>query len=74
MPSRVAQDAASWRTTAMVMLTISVAVFITQRFIVVFLDPIFEFCIFHLSALVSVAIYLSKMRWVPQSDPTNKGK
>ena len=58
----------------MVMLAISAAIFITQRFVVIFLDPIFEFCIFHLSALVSVAIYLNKMRGDPKSDPTNNGK
>ena len=58
----------------MVMLAISAAVFLTQRFMVVFLDPIFEFCIFHLSALVSVAIYLSHMRGSPRLDPTNNGK
>lgn len=53
---------ASWQTTAMVMLAISTIVFLTQRFIVIFLDPIFEFCIFHLSALISVVIYLSKQK------------
>lgn len=74
MSSKVATEAVSWRTTAIVMLVISAAVFLTQRFVVSFLDPIFEFCIFHLTALFSVVIYLSRQKGDPQSDLTNNGK
>ena len=52
----------SWRMAATVMLIISVVIFLVQRFVAVFLDLIFEFCIFHLSSLVAVVIYLRKRR------------
>jgi len=60
-------EAESWRTTATVMLAVSAAVFLIQRFVVMFLDPIFEACIFHLSALIAVAIYLRRREGSPQS-------
>lgn len=55
------------------MLAVSAAVFLIQRFVFMFLDPIFEFCIFHLSALVAVAIYLRTQKGSNQSGLTHKG-
>lgn len=50
----------SWRTTATVMLIMSAVIFLIQRFVAMFLDPVFEASIFHLPALIAVAIYLRK--------------
>ncbi len=46
-----------WEETMWVMTLISIAVFAIQRALNI-LDPVFEFCIFHLPALLSIALYL----------------
>jgi hypothetical protein len=66
MSSRKPSEAGAWRTTAAVMLAVSTAVFLIQRFVAMFLDPVFEVCIFHLPAMVSVVIYLRR-RMVSQA-------
>lgn len=50
-------ELASWRLTAYLMIALSSIIFFIQRFIYSFLDPIFEFCIFHVPALVASLIY-----------------
>jgi len=55
-------ESESWRITAWVLLAISSAIFVIQRFVASFLDPIFEFCIFHLPTLIAVLIYYRKQR------------
>lgn len=54
------------------MLAMSAAVFLIQRFVAMFLDPIFEFCIFHLSTLVAVAIYFRTQKRSTPSGLTHK--
>lgn len=56
----LAPELASWRITAYLMLLLSVTVFCIQRFILSFLDPIFELCIFHIPALVASLIYYKR--------------
>lgn len=62
MSSRDSSEAESWRRTAAVMLAISAVVFLVQRFVATFLDPVFEACIFHIPALVASFIYLRRRR------------
>ena len=50
-------ETSSWRITVAAMLAISALVFLFQRFVLVFIDPIFEFCIFHLPTLVAAIVY-----------------
>lgn len=40
------------------MLTISLVIFLIQRFVFTFLDPIFETCIFHIPAIMASIIYV----------------
>lgn len=47
-----------WMITVTVMIFISTIVFILQRVIGLFPDPIFELCIFHLPTIVAIIIYL----------------
>jgi hypothetical protein len=51
-------DHDSWMLASLILLSISSAVFLIQRFYFTFLDPIFELCIFHLPTLISVLIFL----------------
>jgi len=48
-----------WEATMVVMLLISIAVFTLQRALGI-LDPIFEVCVFHLPALLSLLLYLKE--------------
>jgi len=48
-----------WEATMVVMLFISIAVFTLQRALGI-LDPIFEICVFHLPALLSLLLYLKE--------------
>lgn len=50
----------SWRIATAVMLAFSAGVFLIQRFILLFLDPIFEVCIFHIPALAAALVYMRK--------------
>lgn len=52
----------SLRSATLVLAILSIGVFLMQRFIVTIFDPTFEICIFHLSALVSLAAYLWRRR------------
>jgi len=51
-------DVKSWRRTVIILLAISVAVFTIQRAYFMFLNPVFEFCIFHTTTLASIIIYV----------------
>jgi uncharacterized membrane protein len=51
----------AWRITTLVMLILSASVFIVQRFVVPFLDPVFEVSIFHIPALVAAIIYAKRV-------------
>jgi O-antigen ligase len=51
-------ELASWRIAAYLLIALSSTIFIIQRFIFSFLDPIFELCIFHIPALVASLTYL----------------
>jgi uncharacterized membrane protein len=51
-------DEESWKRTVLVLLTISVAVFVVQRAYFMFLNPVFEFCVFHMTTVASIAIYV----------------
>jgi len=46
--------------TAAVMLVFSLSVFLMQRFVLSFLDPIFEVAVIHIPALVASIMYLRK--------------
>ncbi len=50
-----------WEATMVVMLLLSIIVFALQRALGI-LDPIFEVCIFHLPALLSLILYLREYR------------
>ncbi len=62
-------DINSWRTTAIIMGLISVVLFVVQRSPYMFLDPIFELCIFHVPAIVAVSIYLYYRKKEPTPAP-----
>lgn len=53
----VPQELGSWRTTAIILLTTSLTILIIQRTTWAFLDPVFEICIFHIPAILSVGVY-----------------
>ena len=54
---------------ALILTSLSVFVFLIQRFILTLFDPAFEFCIFHLSAILSLFIYL----WERRALKTSRG-
>lgn len=56
------EDLVSWRNTAIIMGIISLTIFAVQRSSLMFLDPIFEVCIFHVPAILAVSVYLYKRR------------
>jgi len=47
----------SWKITAIILGFIAIGIFAVQRSRYMFLDPIFELCIFHIPAMMSVGIY-----------------
>jgi hypothetical protein len=51
-------DEESWRKAVIVLLTISATVFTIQRAYFMFLNPVFEFCVFHTTTLASIIIYI----------------
>jgi hypothetical protein len=53
----VSQEISSWRTTAIILLTISITILVIQRTPLAFLDPVFEICIFHIPAISAVGVY-----------------
>ena len=53
-----ATDLESWKITAITLSIISIAMFAVQRSSYMFLDIIFEICIFHVPALIAVGVYL----------------
>ena len=55
---------------ALVLVSLSVVVFLMQRFVLTLFDPAFEFCIFHLSAILSLFIYL----WERRALKTSRGE
>jgi hypothetical protein len=54
----ISQELGSWRTTAIILVTISLTILIIQRTTWAFLDPVFEICIFHIPAVLAVGVYL----------------
>ena len=54
---------------ALVLVSLSMFVFLMQRFVLTLFDPAFEFCIFHLSAILSLFIYL----WERRALKTSRG-
>jgi len=69
-----AEEAESWRSTAAVMLALSAAVFLFQRLVAVFLDPVFEACVFHIPALVAALVYLRMRRHLKDPTRDSNGK
>jgi hypothetical protein len=53
-----ATDIESWKITAIIMSIVSIVMFAVQRSSYMFLDIIFEICIFHVPALIAVGVYL----------------
>ncbi len=51
-------DLESWKITAIILSIISIAMFAVQRSSYMFLDIVFEICIFHVPALIAVGVYL----------------
>ncbi len=51
-------DLESWKLTAIILGVISIVMFIVQRSSYMFLDVIFEICIFHVPAILAVGVYL----------------
>ena len=74
MSSGYASEVESWRITAIVMLTLSAVVFLVQRFVAAFLDPVFEACIFHIPALVASLSYLRMRQSLKAPAQHIKGK
>ena len=52
-----ATDLNSWKTTTIILVLISLAMFAVQRSSLMFLDVVFEFCIFHVPTIIAVGIY-----------------
>jgi hypothetical protein len=50
-------DKKSWRTTVIVLVSISTILFVIQRSSMQFLDPVFEVCIFYIPTILAVIIY-----------------
>ncbi|MFQ6052902.1 MAG: hypothetical protein ACE5OO_01550 [Candidatus Bathyarchaeia archaeon] len=60
MSTGAPSESESWRMASMAMLAASAVVFLSGILVTRFFEPVFEFCIFHLPALISVIIYLRK--------------
>jgi hypothetical protein len=60
-----ATDLKSWKTTAIILGLISIVLFGVQRSKYMFMDPMFEFSIFHVPAILAVSIYLYYRRKEP---------
>lgn len=56
------------------MMALSAAVFLFQRLVAVFLDPIFEACVFHIPALVAAVIYLRMRNALKNPTRDSNGK
>ena len=52
----------NWRITAYIFVILSVVIFLIQRTSLALIDNIFEFCIFHIPALVASIIYIRVSR------------
>lgn len=59
-----------WRATAYVLVLLSALVFLVQRTSWAMFDIVFEFCIFHIPALFSAAVYM-KILLAPGGPPKN---
>jgi hypothetical protein len=51
-------DIESWKITAVILGLISIVIFAVQRSSYMFLDPVFELCIFHMPAVIAVGVYV----------------
>ena len=51
-------EASTWRVTALIMGVISITIFLIQRSTLIFLDPVFEFAIFHIPAILALNYYI----------------
>ena len=54
------QNYESWKTTAIIMISLSVLVFLAQRTSLAVFDHVFELCIFHIPALACSVIFYIK--------------
>ena len=52
------QDVETWKITAIILGIISIVMFLIQRSNYMFLDVFFEFCIFHVPAIIAVGVYV----------------
>jgi hypothetical protein len=60
-----ATDIGSWKTTAILLGIVSIMMFAIQRSNYMFLDPIFELCIFHLPTIIAIGVYVYLRRKAP---------
>ncbi|MCX6649448.1 MAG: hypothetical protein NTV61_08715 [Candidatus Bathyarchaeota archaeon] len=60
-----ATDLESWKITAIVLGVVSIVMFAIQRSSYMFLDPVFEFCIFHVPAVIAVGVYVYLRKKAP---------
>jgi len=68
-----ATDLNSWRTTTLVLVIISLSMFAVQRSSLTFLDVVFEFCIFHVPAIIAVGVYVYQKKKVATPTPVAQG-
>ncbi|OGD61324.1 hypothetical protein A3K78_01410 [Candidatus Bathyarchaeota archaeon RBG_13_52_12] len=47
----------SWKITAIILGIIAIVIFTVQRSSYMFLDPVFELCIFYIPTMMSVVVY-----------------
>jgi len=62
MAENESSELRSLRWATLILVVLSLGVFLMQRFVVTVFNPAFEVCIFYLSTLISIAIYLWKRR------------
>lgn len=60
-----ALDVETWRISAVILGILSLAMFLVQRSSYMFLDVFFEFCIFHVPAMIAVGVYFYLRRKSP---------
>ncbi len=51
-------ELSTWRITALILGVVSIAIFLVQRSRFMFLDPVFEFAIFHVPAILALNYYI----------------
>lgn len=51
-------EQSTWRITALILGIISITIFLIQRSRFMFLDPVFEFAVFHIPAILALNFYI----------------